>query len=211
MKDGLRRILDVVSMITEYDYNKIRDYLKSELDHLDENDPDWRVRFDNLHEELILATKKILSFDVIEQLDENGFLWYINQLNRTPGKDIKPSRSLSNFNETKNFLKFLVDESNDFESRINALVTYKGGIRGFQKTVPTIIIHLMYPEELSIWSVPLDESLKKLECFPVTAKRSSYQVYKVLNRVNNKLKMDLGINYWLLDHIWYQFYHHKFN
>jgi hypothetical protein len=97
-------------------------------------------------------------------------------------------------------LSTLLDENRPLAERLDEAI---GSVHGLGKAVATAILLVAYPEQYGVWNNVSEGSMRKLGLWPTFNRGTpSGEQYVVVNDLMRRLAADLGINLWLLDHLW---------
>jgi len=180
-------------------YHQMKDILKIELRN---------IKSTNEYDDIVLNYKEIVKYfdknirNNIDGLTKQEFINFF-QLVKTYRKGrIQIQPSLRDFENTKYYLKKLVDENISDEWKLENIVTSNKGIKGMQKTGPTILLHFYKPHKFSIWNTVIKSKLDEEGYFKELYYVRTSPTYTPWNEMQKKLAKDLKTNLWITEILW---------
>ena len=177
----------------------MKDILKIELRN---------IKSTNEYDDIVLNYKEIVKYfdknirNNIDGLTKQEFINFF-QLVKTYRKGrIQIQPSLRDFENTKYYLKKLVDENISDVWKLENIVTSNKGIKGMQKTGPTILLHFYKPHKFSIWNTVIKSKLDEEGYFKELDYVRTSPTYTPWNEMQKKLAKDLKTNLWIIEILW---------
>lgn len=177
----------------------MKDILKMELRN---------IKSTNEYDDLVLNYSEIVKYfdknirNNIDGLTKQEFINFF-QLVKTYRKGrIQIQPSLRDFENTKYYLKKLVDENISDEWKLENIVTSNKGIKGMQKTGPTILLHFYKPYKFSIWNTVIKGKLDEVGYFNELDYIRTSPTYYPWNEMQKKLAEELQTNLWIIEILW---------
>lgn len=110
------------------------------------------------------------------------------------------NRVCADMDATRAALTKLVNEAHPISDRMQPVTE----IKGMGKGIITAILHVAYPAKYGVWNNTSNDGLSDLELLPSFARGASFgERYAAVNDVLVALAMELNVDLWTLDAIWW--------
>lgn len=110
------------------------------------------------------------------------------------------NRVCADMDATRAALTELVNEAQPISDRMQPVTE----IKGMGKGIITAILHVAYPAKYGVWNNTSNDGLSDLELLPSFARGASFgERYEAVNDVLVALAMELNVDLWTLDAIWW--------
>jgi hypothetical protein len=104
-------------------------------------------------------------------------------------------------------LAVLLTNTSSLADRIDRAVTLADGMG---KAVATAILLVVYPERFGVWNMTSEAGLKALNLWPTFTRGDSLgKRYEKLNAILVQLSLDLDVDLWTLDSLWWRAMNHE--
>jgi len=155
-------------------------------------------RFHHLFSPELVATLYEKDFLDFLHIKHNGH-W--NNLSRSQGKLIQ------NFDLVRKALVILVDENRPIDERLNEIRPLKGEamVNGIGPAIITAILHVSNPNKYGVWNGTSENGWVKSGLWPAYKVKISFgSYYQTVNEILKALALELGVDLWTLDALWYK-------
>ena len=180
-------------------YHQMKEILKRELENIKSNN-EYQDIIDNYYEISNYFNENIRSKP--KEITPNEFDRFFELVKKIRKGSIQVKSSLRDFDNTRFFLIKLVDDNTLDIWKLENIVTSAGGIKGMQKTAPTILLHFYKPEIFSIWNTVIKGKLDEEKYFTNLDYIRTAPTYNPWNEMQKRLAHDLDTNLWIIEILW---------
>ncbi len=154
-------------------------------------------------DQVIARYKPIFSVEHIRELSKEEFtsFLYSDNNHHWSGLYRKGLHAAEDMGQLKAALGVLLDERRPIRMRLNEALPK---VAGLGKGIATSILTVAYPDQYGVWNSTSEAALRHYRLWPAPEHGEGIGGrYEKINALLSRLKLDLGIDLWTLDTLWW--------